>query len=644
MKRQGFTLIELLAVIVVLAIIALIATPIVMNTIESSKKGATIESVRNMVHVAELYFISENPRYGKLSLLDDKLNYDGQKPELGEVEVNKDGDSRVYAYINGYCVTKEYDSELYVSKTNKEECNWYATDNYETIEGTVLTLNNKKIKNYLIYGNSTQAVNLYDYNNVPVPLGTKQDNGYFVSSSSSNNIRFYTYKTLENYIGKTVTISFDLTTSESGNFRIYQYQNNGIGIEMQPKERIVSMQANTKKRISVTGVVKELGTKEDLSKGEIIIYKSDYTGSYLVNNIQFEFGTNATTYDQYGLRPSPEFPSEIKDTGDLITKDNCASYGSDACNNVGKYVVQIKATGKNIFDVNSWYNWLRTFTTQYVTKETVDGIEAIRYQPKLTYNKPWMKGNFKENTKYIFNYRAKGIVGTDKSTGFRFIYTDGTTTICYVDNEATWKNYTCASSGKTIDHLEMNYFYGQGCYFDINSMQLEEGTSATVYEPYKEKLTNIYLTEPLRKVEDNVDYIDYANGKVVRNIKSELVANKTWNYRADDDLIYYTDSNIMHSNYANSNYFLSGAQKTGTNPYVLTVSNVFRLYNKNYWSSLDSYKTWLNNHKDLVVEYLLTTPEEQAIDLPSIELLDGFNTLSINTEARPSNVKLTTTK
>ena len=83
MKRQGFTLIELLAVIVVLAIIALIATPIVMNTIESSKKGATIESVRNMVHAAELYFISENPRYGKLNLLDDKLDYDGQKPELG---------------------------------------------------------------------------------------------------------------------------------------------------------------------------------------------------------------------------------------------------------------------------------------------------------------------------------------------------------------------------------------------------------------------------------------------------------------------------------------------------------------------------------------------------------------------------------
>ena len=38
-KRNGFTLIELLAVIVILAVIALIATPIIMNIIDDSKKA-----------------------------------------------------------------------------------------------------------------------------------------------------------------------------------------------------------------------------------------------------------------------------------------------------------------------------------------------------------------------------------------------------------------------------------------------------------------------------------------------------------------------------------------------------------------------------------------------------------------------------
>ena len=53
MKKRGFTLIELLAVIVVLAIIALIATPIVMNTIKRSQKGAAERSADNYIEAVE---------------------------------------------------------------------------------------------------------------------------------------------------------------------------------------------------------------------------------------------------------------------------------------------------------------------------------------------------------------------------------------------------------------------------------------------------------------------------------------------------------------------------------------------------------------------------------------------------------------
>ena len=45
MNKKGFTLIELLAVIVILAVIALIATPIVMNTITKAQEGADLRSV-----------------------------------------------------------------------------------------------------------------------------------------------------------------------------------------------------------------------------------------------------------------------------------------------------------------------------------------------------------------------------------------------------------------------------------------------------------------------------------------------------------------------------------------------------------------------------------------------------------------------
>ncbi len=53
-RKNAFTLIELLAVIVVLAIIALIATPIVMNTIKNAKKGAAERSADSYIKQVEI--------------------------------------------------------------------------------------------------------------------------------------------------------------------------------------------------------------------------------------------------------------------------------------------------------------------------------------------------------------------------------------------------------------------------------------------------------------------------------------------------------------------------------------------------------------------------------------------------------------
>ena len=77
MKRKGFTLIELLAVIVVLAIIALIATPIVMNTIKKSKKGAAERSAEGYIRAVETTIETE-----RLS---------GNIIEDGEYEITSDG-------------------------------------------------------------------------------------------------------------------------------------------------------------------------------------------------------------------------------------------------------------------------------------------------------------------------------------------------------------------------------------------------------------------------------------------------------------------------------------------------------------------------------------------------------------------------
>ena len=59
-NNKGFTLIELLAVIVVLAIIALIATPIVINIIGSTKESADDRSAELYLHAVEQAVASKN--------------------------------------------------------------------------------------------------------------------------------------------------------------------------------------------------------------------------------------------------------------------------------------------------------------------------------------------------------------------------------------------------------------------------------------------------------------------------------------------------------------------------------------------------------------------------------------------------------
>ena len=60
MKKNAFTLIELLAVIVILAIIALIATPIVLNIIEDTKESAQLRSAEFYLDAVEQAIMRKN--------------------------------------------------------------------------------------------------------------------------------------------------------------------------------------------------------------------------------------------------------------------------------------------------------------------------------------------------------------------------------------------------------------------------------------------------------------------------------------------------------------------------------------------------------------------------------------------------------
>ena len=111
MKRKGFTLIELLAVIVVLAIIALIATPIVMNTIKNAKKGAAERTADNYIKQVETTIaekkLENNPLADGTYTIDSNgnltgngltesviIDMNGTKPSGGTIKISNGGVSK----------------------------------------------------------------------------------------------------------------------------------------------------------------------------------------------------------------------------------------------------------------------------------------------------------------------------------------------------------------------------------------------------------------------------------------------------------------------------------------------------------------------------------------------------------------------
>lgn len=114
-SNKGFTLIELLAVIVILAIIALIATPMVLNTIDDARKGAAQSSAYAYVSAVETKIASNmvlsGAAYQAPSTLTatDFAEVKGEKPQAVNLSVSNSIVTGGTIKVNGY--TFNYDGK-----------------------------------------------------------------------------------------------------------------------------------------------------------------------------------------------------------------------------------------------------------------------------------------------------------------------------------------------------------------------------------------------------------------------------------------------------------------------------------------------------------------------------------------------------
>jgi len=151
--------------------------------------------------------------------------------------------------------------------------------------------------------------------------------------------------------------------------------------------------------------------------------------------------------------------------------------------------MRLKSVGKNLFDKGN----IQKYTAEKI--QVIDGKNVVelngQYNKKIS-----IRGVFKQNTQYTITAIGKR---PDNSTiaagGWLIKYTDGISFGGSRSWGATWKADTITSKiGKTIQSIETTNA-GNGAHrthiIDLSSIQLEEGTTATPYEPYKESVAYI---------------------------------------------------------------------------------------------------------------------------------------------------------
>lgn len=191
-------------------------------------------------------------------------------------------------------------------------------------------------------------------------------------------------------------------------------------------------------------------------------------------------------------KPIPNFFEGIKSFGEAEQEGD-------------KYKISILSNGKNLFN-----------------HDDLTGGEVVTFNNKKCYKYKDGANNFslpingvlgKQYTLSIKMYRDSENIS--QRVNFAFHYDDGTKNTTTFNNNSL-VNYT-TTSGKRLVKITGSFNHNSNCYIDLECTQLEEGTVATSYEPYKEDKKDILIKEPIKSVGNISDIIYEDNGQVKVN-------------------------------------------------------------------------------------------------------------------------------
>lgn len=407
------------------------------------------------------------------------------------------------------------------------------------------------------------------------------------------------------------------------------------------------LKPNTTYTVSSNNGLSTVTTKDSIGDSILRFYNKD-TSITKMNNVLVLEGDYIT-----GNPPIPAFFEGMESVfeQELVTDEKDEHYG--------KYKVTVKAVGKNLFNCDNT-SYQSIGNNNYYGTVTKTG-NSFTYQG----NKNKADGNFgikfnniklKPNTTYYLSYNYKNI-NADSSCYIR-VFGDKFGKI----QEGKITTFT------TVDEEYYNFnFYGTvgaiaNCQFTLSNIQIEEGTKATEYEPYKENNITFYLKEPLRGVGNVKDKVYVKEDKVVveRNCSSatfdgsddeEYVIWKNNSKKPTQECFILAKSKthmpniaISPNGYSGLNYISNNFMKSN----VSQIGFVMQYYGDMHFGlpkailqtqDIAGFKQWLQQNPTTVV-YQLATPvyEEVECDLSKLAL-EGYNhgTLFYN-----SNIPVTT--
>lgn len=191
------------------------------------------------------------------------------------------------------------------------------------------------------------------------------------------------------------------------------------------------------------------------------------------------------------------------------------------------YEIPVTVTGKNLFDINADVesssqsstvtvngNQLTTPFNEYASFNYTFNFVKTSQQKQFTIKYNLIQGGARVGIKL---YNANKELIDDNSIAFSNL----TYNMYYKGYYSNSNNvtFTLPEEAKYIRVFFVSCNNDQQTANIYSDIQLEEGSTATEYEPYNGKTYNIYLSEPLRKVSNTADYIDCTTGEVVRKIR-----------------------------------------------------------------------------------------------------------------------------